>query len=187
MKRDDIKKIFEGATDDQINAVLNINSADIGSAKKKIEEERDNYKGQLDAATDQLRAFEGVDVKDLQGKITTLNEQLSTQKAAFEKQLADRDFDDLLNGEIAKSKARNVKAVRALLDLEAIRESKNQSADIEAALKKVREENDFLFVSEEPIDNPANVGGTSTNPTVKTMEDLDKMSFAEYRKYRQEN
>ena len=30
MKREDIAKIFEGATDEQISAVLNINTADIG-------------------------------------------------------------------------------------------------------------------------------------------------------------
>lgn len=160
MKREDITKIFEGATDEQISAVLNINSADIGNAKKKLESERDNYKSQLDTATEQLKAFEGVDVKDLQGKITELNGQLATQKASFEKQIADRDFDDMLNGAISGSKAKNVKAVRALLDLEAIKASKNQAADIEAALKKVKEENDYLFTSDEPIDNPGFTGET---------------------------
>ena len=50
MKREDIAKIFEGATDDQINAVLNLNSADIGKAKGgagKLQED-------LDAANDAL-------------------------------------------------------------------------------------------------------------------------------------
>ena len=37
MKREDVTKIFESATDEQINALLNINSADIGNAKKKPE------------------------------------------------------------------------------------------------------------------------------------------------------
>ena len=31
MKREDIAKIFEGATEEQINAVLDINSKDIGN------------------------------------------------------------------------------------------------------------------------------------------------------------
>ena len=154
---------------------------------EKVRNARDTYKSQLDTATDQLKAFEGVDVKDLQGKITALNDQLSTQKADFDKQLADRDFDDMLNAAITGSKAKNVKAVRALLDLEAIKTSKNQSADIEAALKKVKEENDYLFTSEEPIDNGQFVGGTTPNPTVKTLDDLDKMSYSEYKKYREGN
>ena len=85
--------------------------------------------------------------------IATLTGDLASQKAAFEKQLADRDFDDLINGAISNSKAKNVKAVRALLDLDAIRASKNQKDDIAAALKKAKEENDYMFESEEPIDN----------------------------------
>ena len=34
MKREDISRIFEGATEEQINEILNINSTDIGNAKK---------------------------------------------------------------------------------------------------------------------------------------------------------
>ena len=170
MKREDISKIFEGATDEQINAILNINSADIGKAKSKVEGERDNYKSQLETATEQLKAFEGVDVKDLQGKITSLNQQLADQKADFDKQTAERDFNDMLVNAIKDSKAKNVKAVRALLDLEALRASKNQSADISAALEKVKEENDYLFVSDEPIENGVFTGESTTQATSKTSD-----------------
>lgn len=154
---------------------------------EKLRTARDTYKSQLDDATQKLEGFKGVNVEELQGKITALTDNLASQKAAFDKQLADRDFDDMLNAAINGSKAKNVKAVRALLDLEAIKASKNQSADIEAALKKVKEENDYLFTSEEPIDNGKFVGGTTPNPTVKTLDDLDKMSYSEYKKYREGN
>lgn len=154
---------------------------------EKLRTARDNYKSQLDDATQKLEGFKGVNVEELQGKISALTDDLASQKAAFDKQLADRDFDDMLNTAITGSKAKNVKAVRALLDLEAIKASKNQSADIEAALKKVKEENDYLFTSEEPIDNGQFVGGTTPNPTVKTLDDLDKMSYSEYKKYREGN
>lgn len=154
---------------------------------EKLRTARDNYKSQLDDATQKLEGFKGVNVEELQGKISALTDDLASQKAAFDKQLADRDFDDMLNTAITGSKAKNVKAVRALLDLEAIKASKNQSADIEAALKKVKEENDYLFTSDEPIDNGKFVGGTTPNPTVKTLDDLDKMSYSEYKKYREGN
>lgn len=157
------------------------------SEHNKVKTARDNYKSQLDDATQKLEGFKGVNVEELQGKITALTDDLASQKAAFDKQLADRDFDDMLNTAITGSKAKNVKAVRALLDLEAIKASKNQSADIEAALKKVKEENDYLFTSDEPIDNGQFVGGTTPNPTVKTLDDLDKMSYSEYKKYREGN
>ena len=154
---------------------------------EKLRTARDNYKSQLDDATQKLEGFKGVNVEELQGKISALTDDLASQKAAFDKQLDDRDFDDMLNAAINGSKAKNVKAVRALLDLEAIKASKNRSAAIEAALKKVKEENDYLFTSEEPIDNGQFVGGTTPNPTVKTLDDLDKMSYSEYKKYREGN
>ena len=186
MKREDISKIFEGATDEQINAVLNINSADIGKAKTKAEGERDNYKSQLETATEQLRAFEGVDVKDLQGKIATLNQQLADQKSAFEQQNAERDFNDMLLGRIKESGAKNAKAVRALLDVEAIKASKDQAAAADAALEEVKGENDYLFTSKEPIDNPTIVGGTTAG-AAKTVQDLSKMSYADYKEWRSKN
>ena len=36
MKREDVTKIFEGATEEQINQLLDINSADIGNARKPL-------------------------------------------------------------------------------------------------------------------------------------------------------
>ncbi len=185
MKRDDIKKIFESATDEQISAVLNINSADIGAAKKKLEDERDNYKTQLETAAQKLEGFKDVNVEELKGQIATLTGDLASQKAAFEQQIADRDFDDLINGEIRSSKAKNVKAVRALLDLDSIRASKNRKDDIAAALKKAKEENGYMFESEEPIDNPDFVGKSSGKAAKKTMEDISKMPYDEYKEYRQ--
>lgn len=76
MKREDITKIFEGATDEQINAVLDINSSDIGKAKQKLEVERDSYKTQLETAQTALKEFEGVDVGELKGKIAQLTADL---------------------------------------------------------------------------------------------------------------
>jgi DNA repair ATPase RecN len=130
------------------------------SEHDKVKTARDNYKSQLDTATQKLEGFKDVDVEELKGKITTLTNNLAAQKANFEQQLADRDFDDLLNGAISGSKAKNVKAVRALLDVDAIKASKNQEADIKAALEKVKEENDYLFTSDEPLDNPDFTGET---------------------------
>lgn len=151
----------------------------------KLRTARDNYKAQLDTATQKLEDFKDVNVEELKGKIETLTGDLASQKAAFEQQIADRDFDDLINGEIRSSKAKNIKAVRALLDLDSIRASKNQKGDIAAALKKAKEENDYMFESEEPIDNPDFVGKSSGKAAKKTIEDISKMSYDEYKEYRQ--
>ncbi len=147
MKREDITKVFEGATDEQINALLDINSADIGNAKKKLEAERDNYKSQLETAQTALKEFEGVDVKDLQGKIETLNNDLKTKETEYQNKIAEMEFNSVLDGAISKSGAKNAKAVKALLDLDTLKASKNQADDITKALEAVKSENDFMFAS----------------------------------------
>lgn len=163
MKREDIAKVFEGATDEQINALLDINSADIGNAKKKLEAERDNYKSQLETAQNALKEFDGVDVKELRGKIDTLTNDLAAKETEYQNKIADMEFNSVLDSTIAKSGARNAKAVKALLldDLDSLKASKNQADDIAKALETIKSENDFMFMSEEPFKNPVKDTGNS--------------------------
>ena len=165
MKREDIAKIFEGATEEQINAVLDINSKDIGNAKKKLEIERDKYKDQLETAQYSLKEFEGVDVNELQSKIKTLTSDLETKDTEYQQKIADMDFNSVLDGAISKSGAKNAKAVKALLDLDTLKTSKNQAEDIKKALETIKSENDYMFGSDEPYQNPVykteNKGGKS--------------------------
>lgn len=160
MKREDVTKVFESATDEQVNALLDINSADIGKAKSKLEAERDNYKSQLDTAQETLKGFEGVDVKDLQGKVTELQNTLAAKETEYQNKLADMEFSSILDGAISSSGARSSKALKALLDVDALKASKNQTEDIKTAIESVKADNDYLFKSDEPFKNP--VAPTST-------------------------
>lgn len=178
MKKEDITKVFEGATDEQINALLDINSADIGNAKKKLEVERDNYKTQLETAQNALKEFDGVDVKDLQGKIETLNNDLKNKETEYQNKIADMEFNSILDGAITKIGAKNAKAVKALLDLDTLKSSKNQAEDITKALETVKTENDFMFKSDEPFQNPVRDTGNPP-PNGITKEMFEKMGYSE--------
>ena len=124
------------------------------SEVEKVRAARDNYKAQLDTAQETLKSFEGVDVNELQGKISTLQNDLAAQKTAFEQQISDMEFNSMLEDAIGKAGARSVKAVKAELDIDAIKASKNQQADLNAAITACKEANGFLFGSNEPINNP---------------------------------
>lgn len=71
------------------------------------------------------------------------------------------EFHSVLDSAISSNGARNVKAVKALLDVESLKASKNQAEDIKNAVAAVKAENDYLFKSDEPIYNP--VSGTSAS------------------------
>lgn len=119
--------------------------AENGSDIEKVKTERDAYKTQLDTAQQTLKSFEGVNVSELQGKITALTNDLAQKDNQYQAQLAERDFHDLLKTTAAGYRPRDIKAVMPFLDVEKLKESKNQEADIKAALENVKKENAYLF------------------------------------------
>ena len=59
-------------------------------------------------------------------------------------------FEKVLGEGIAKAKGRNAKAITALLDLEALKESENQADAIEAALEELKRDSRYLFEGDVP-------------------------------------
>ena len=143
-----------------IDAILAENTRDVEAAVKPFAD-YESIKKQLATATEGLEAFKGVDVKDLQGQITTLQGKLDTQAREHAAQLADLAFDGVLKDAITAARGRNDKAIRALLDVEALKASKDQTADIKKALDKLKEDSGYLFESEETP--PPYAPGTGTN------------------------
>lgn len=163
-----------------VDKIMDENGSDLEKAKAKLEAERDNYKSQLETAQNALKEFEGVDIKDLQEKINTLNDDLKRKDTEYTQKIADMEFNSVLDGAINSSGAKNAKAVKSLLDLESLKASKNQADDINKALEAVKTENDYMFESKEPIKNPVR---ETNNPDITksgiTKESFAKMGYAE--------
>lgn len=139
MKTEDLQA--KGLTQEQIDYVM----AEYGRELNGVKQDRDNYKAQLAAAQATLKSFEGVNVQELQGKITQLTSDLAVKETEYQKQIADRDFNDLLKTTAEGFKPRDLKAVMPFLDVEKLKASKNQEADIKAALDVVKKDNAYLF------------------------------------------
>lgn len=118
-----------------------------------------------------LKKFEGVNLEELNSQIETLKSDLAKKDEEYNSQLADRDFQDILKDSIASAKGRNAKAITALLDLEALKASKNQKEDIAAALKGLTEAEDskMLFGEAEAKEvGTGNLIGAVTKPSNNT-------------------
>lgn len=120
--------------------------------------QRDDYKTSLDDVNAKLKEFEGVDVKDLQGQITKLQGDLKAKDDEYAAKEADRMFMDSVKEAVKTAGGRNEKAVIAMLDIDTLKKSKNQSEDIKVALENVKKSDGYLFGANEPINNA--VGGT---------------------------
>lgn len=175
-----------GLEKDIIDKIMTENSNDISNAKSKLEAECDNYKSQLETAQTALKDFEGIDVNELNSKISTLTADLAKKDSEYQTRIADMEFNSVLDSAITGLKAKNSKAVKALLDIETLKNSKNQSEDIKTAIEKVKSENDYLFESSEPIKNPV---APTNNPNVSgiTKETFSKMGYAERLKLKHTN
>ena len=89
--------------------------------------------------TDGLAAFDGKKKpEEYEAELTKLQADMKAQADGFA-------FDSALNTAILGKKGRSVKAVRALLDLDALKGSKDRSADIDKALDDAAKANPWAF------------------------------------------
>lgn len=142
-----------------VDAILAENDRDVAAAVKPFAD-YESIKAQLKTATDGLKAFEGVDVKDLRDQVEKLARDLKDKEKAHQQELADMAFDGVLKDAISAARGRSDKAIRALLDVEALKASKDQTADIKAALEGLKKDNGYLFESYEVP--PPYAAGTGT-------------------------
>ena len=129
----------------------------------KAVSQRDEYKSSLDTVNEKLKEFDGVDVNDLKGQITKLQGDLKAKDDEYAAREADRIFRDGVSSAIKAAGGRNEKSIMALLDMETLRASKNQTEDIKKALDTVKESDAYLFGSDEPFFNPVGPTGGGEN------------------------
>lgn len=167
MKREDVKKQIPNITDEQLDWLMGENGRDITAEKTKVanlQTQVNDLTTQLNTAKDGLKAFEGVDVADLKGQITKLQGQLDDQADSFA-------FDYALDGAIRDAHGRDVKAIRGMLDVEALKASKDRTTDIKAALDALTKEKAWAFdTAPRGYPNVRDGGDPNKTPTGSTRE-----------------
>lgn len=158
MKRDELEAL--GLTKEQVDGVLDMHHKELDPVQKELTTTKGELtvandkvkaqKGTIDGLKEDLKKFDGVDVTALNGKIEQLEKDIQTKDTEYAQQLADRDFQDILKEAISSAKGKNAKAITALLDVEALKASKNQKEDVAAALKALTEAEDSKMLFGEP-------------------------------------
>lgn len=160
MKRKDLEGL--GLDKEAIDKIMGWNGADIEDEKAKtiaVQGERDNYKSQLDTATAELDRFKDLKPEEMQATITKLQGDLKAKDDEYAAREAERVFADTLKEAIKTAGGRNDKAIMALLDIDALKASKDQTEDIKKALEAAKESDAYLFGANEPFNNPVGLTG----------------------------
>ena len=104
---------------------------------------------QTEKQLEQLRAASGKDA-ELKGQIEEMQKRYAEEKKALESKLTAQAFDAALEFRLRDSKARNTKAVKALLDLEKIKLEGDKLTGFEEQIAAIRDQNGYLFGEEVP-------------------------------------
>lgn len=183
MKREDLEKI--GLAKEQIDKVCDLNNADVSPLKDELQKTKDDLnvaQEKVKTTEEALKKFEGVDADGMKKQISDLQDELKKKDEDHANDLAARDFNDLVKEAIRTSNGRNEKAIMALLDIETLKQSKNQKDDVAAALKALSEAEDSKMLFGEP--EAQNIG--KINPIGKvekgneTKTDTLKSAIAEH-------
>lgn len=154
MKREELKKLLgESATDEVIDKIMGMNGADIEAQKKKAtdaETERDQLKTQLTEANTTIEGFKKLKPEELQAAADDYKAKWEQAQEESKNQLAQLKFDHALEGALTNAKARNPKAVRALLQQDLLKLGEDGSiAGLKEQLEKIKADADYLFEPEE--------------------------------------
>lgn len=143
-----------------IDSIMAENGRDIEAAKKPFAD-YDHLKEQLAEAEKTIKGFQDQDIEGVRKSAKDWEDKYNQAVKDHQKELADRDFKALLDGAITGAKGKSAKAITALLDVDALKGSKNQEADIKAALEALKKDSGYLF--DEEGTPPPYAPGTGTN------------------------
>ena len=155
-------------TDEQKKSIVdgvNENYKTVNDWQKQVDKVN-NLTQQLSTTKDELKKFDGVDADGMKKQIADLEKKLKDADDELQTKLADRDFNDLVKDAIQKANGKNAKAITALLDLDTLKKSKNQEADVADAIKKLSEAEDLsMFFGESVVKGGVDTAGSVSKPS----------------------
>lgn len=174
MKREDLEKI-EGLSKEAIDTIMALHGSDIEGHKAKlsaVNTEVDGLKKQLTEAGVTIESFKKLDVDGIKAAADEWKAKAEAAQTEATNQVAQLRFDYALDGALSGAKAKNAKAVRALLSTNDLKLGEDGSiVGLKDQLEKIKSENDYLFESDTPT--PKIVAGGQSKSVLS-----DPMIFA---------
>lgn len=136
----------------------------------ELNTELEGVKGQLSQANEQIAGFKELDIEGVKQKAAEWEQKYNQAAEDSAREIEQLKFDFALDRELTKAQARNPKAVKALLDRDALKYDKGKIIGLEEQLEtlKKKEDSAFLFGSAAPT-----VQFTTQSQSFQQMNDND--------------
>jgi len=144
-----------GLEKDAIDKIMAENGKDIEAEKAKIKAETEKLtkaNETIKALQETVKKFDGVDVEKLK-------QDLADAETKYNAELSATKLNNALEMALITGKAKNTKAVKALLDVESIKLDGDKLLGLEEQLEKIKAENAYLFeeIQAEPKDTTVKI------------------------------
>lgn len=152
MKREELKDL--GLTAEQVDNIMKIHGTDVESFKSKYAD-YDELKTKNEELSKQVAKNEKdlkslskstKDNEDLQNTIKSLQDENKQIKTDFESKISSMKLNSAIDTSLAGHKARNTKAVKALLDMDNIKlNDKGELEGLDDQIANIEKDNAFMF------------------------------------------
>lgn len=180
MNREFLKGL--GLEDEAIDKIMKEHGQTVNGLKEKanktetLEGQIEDYKQQLvdrDKQLDEL-SKKAKGNEELTAQIDELKQQNKATKNEYEQKLQEQAFEHKLESTLSSAKVKNVKAVKALLDLDSVKLDGDKLLGLDDQLESLKEKESYLFEPETKPGFPRMVaggnpdgGGDTKNPFSK--------------------
>lgn len=186
MNRETLQKF--GLTDDQVNQVMAEHGKDLEKSKateselEQLKQQNTDLTSQISDRDKQLKDLSGKadGNEELQSQIKALQESNKQSKTDYEANITKLKRDGAIELALREAKAKNPKAVRALLDGDTIKVDEDGVHGLKEQLEQLQTSDAYLFDTE-PEAKPGVQITPSGNPGggVDTNKNINDMSFEE--------
>jgi len=162
MKREELKAM--GLTDEQIDKIMGLNGQDIEkhkTAAETVKTELEGVKAQLTEAGKAIEGFKAMNIDQVKASADDWKAKAEQAQKDADARVQALQFDHALDGALTGAKAKNARAVRALLNTDGLKLQNDGSIlGLKDQLEKIKADNDYLFESETPTPTIV-TGGTN--------------------------
>ncbi|CCI60673.1 phage structural protein [Staphylococcus equorum subsp. equorum Mu2] len=158
-----------GIDDDKIEGIMSLHGQEIQIFKDKVSQKDsklkelqttvDSYKEDNEQKDNELKDLQekAKNGDDLQQTISDLRQANQEKEEQRQKEVKELNFNHSLENKLRDVGARNVKAVRALLESDNLKfnDEDNEVIGLQDQLEKLRESDSYLFVESPNTDDPA--------------------------------
>lgn len=164
-----------GLTEEQIKDVFKINGIDVEKAKGDLttkETELASTKEQLKTANTEIQSYKSMDVEAIKKAADEYKTKFEEAETKAQKEIETLKFNHAIENALVGAKAKNAKAVKALLNIEGLKLNGDEVVGLKEQLEAIKTENDYLFGDVDPDGTGGSLGNGDKSKKDPVVEDL---------------